>query len=151
MQDLLRKQSGIVTTRVGYTGGTLENPTYKDICTGQTGHAESIEITFDPAITSYRKILEFFFQIHDPTTANRQGNDIGTQYRSAVFVSDGGQRAEAVKLITELNAAGLFTGPIVTEITDAGAFYQAEADHQDYLENYPNGYTCHFVRPDWAL
>jgi peptide-methionine (S)-S-oxide reductase len=151
MQDLLRKQAGIISTRVGYTGGTLDNPTYKDVCTGQTGHAEAIEITFDPAITSYHKILEFFFQIHDPTTANRQGNDIGTQYRSAIFVLDAAQREEARTLIAELNAAGLFPGPIVTEITDADTFFEAEANHQDYLEHYPNGYTCHFIRPNWVL
>ena len=151
MQDLIRKQPGIVSTCVGYTGGHTLKPNYKDICTGQTNHAEAIEITFDPAQTSYRDVLEFFFQIHDPTTVNRQGNDTGTQYRSAIFVIDEQQAQTAKTLIAEIEAAGIFDAPIVTEVTQTSEFYEAEDEHQDYLEKHPDGYTCHFIRPNWTL
>ncbi len=151
MQDLIRKQPGVITTRVGYTGGHTKNPTYNEICIGDTGHAESIEITFDPEKTSYRKILEFFFQIHDPTTPNRQGNDIGSQYRSAIFVHDETQKKISETLVREINGAGFFKNPVVTEITPAGPFHEAEKNHQDYLQKHPGGYTCHFIRPNWRL
>ena len=151
MQDLIRRQDGIISTRVGYTGGHSASPTYKDICKGDTGHAEAIEIVFDPSVTDYRTILEFFFQIHDPTTLNRQGNDVGSQYRSAIFTANDEQIAVAKKVIQALNEAGIYNGPIVTEIKTASEFYQAEDDHQDYLEKFPSGYTCHFIRPNWKL
>lgn len=151
MQDLVRKRPGIIATRVGYTGGALENPRYDDICTGKTGHAEAMEMTFDPAKTSYREILEFFFQIHDPTTKNRQGNDIGTQYRSAIFFMTPEQERTARELIKEIDAAGFLPGPIVTEVAPASAFYEAEKYHQDYLQKHPDGYTCHFIRAKWTL
>ena len=151
MEDLIRKQDGVISTRVGYTGGQTANPTYKDICTGTTGHAESIEITFDPALTSYRKILEFFFQMHDPTTKNRQGNDIGTQYRSAIFYLSDEQKQTAEDLIKEIDDAAFLDAPVVTEITPASSFYKAEDYHQDYLEKNQGGYTCHFIRPLWKL
>jgi peptide-methionine (S)-S-oxide reductase len=151
MQDLIRNQPGVHTTRVGYTGGTLENATYAHVKTGTTGHAESIEITFDPAIMSYEKLLHWFFQIHDPTTKDRQGNDRGSQYRSAIFYESDAQREIAEKVIGEVNASGKWPGPVVTEVSPAGAFWTAEEEHQDYLEKYPNGYTCHYVRPDWVV
>lgn len=151
MQDLIRKQPGIVETRVGYAGGDFANPQYSHVRTGQTGHAESIKIRFDPSVTSYRKVLEFFFQIHDPTTKNRQGNDIGSQYRSAIFTMDSKQEEIAKALIEELSASNIWPGEIVTEVKSAGTFYDAEDEHQDYLEKYPNGYTCHFIRPEWHL
>ena len=147
MQDLIRKVPGVVSTRVGYTGGEVENATYGN----HEGHAEAIEITFDPAQISYRDLLEFFFQIHDPTTVNRQGNDIGTSYRSAIFYTDEEQRRVAEETIADVEASGRWPGTVVTEVTPAGAFWEAEPEHQDYLEHYPNGYTCHFVRPDWIL
>jgi methionine-S-sulfoxide reductase len=147
MQDLIRKLPGVLSTRVGYTGGTVEHATYRN----HEGHAEAIEITFDPAETSYRAILEFFFQIHDPTTRNRQGNDIGTSYRSAIFYLDDEQRRVAEDTIADVEASGLWPGKVVTEVVPAGAFWQAEPEHQDYLERYPNGYTCHFPRPGWVL
>ncbi len=147
MQDLIRKMPGVVATRVGYSGGDVDHATYRNHGT----HAEAIEITFDPAILSYRKILEFFFQIHDPSTANRQGNDIGTSYRSAIFYTDEQQKAVAEDTIADVNASGLWPGKVVTELAPAGPFWEAEPEHQDYLERIPNGYTCHYVRPDWVL
>jgi methionine-S-sulfoxide reductase len=147
MQDLIRKQPGIISTRVGYSGGDVPNATYRNHGT----HAEAIEIEFDPAKVSYRKILEFFFQIHDPTTMNRQGNDRGTSYRSAIFYLDDEQKAVAEDTVADVNASGLWPGTVVTEIAPAGPFWEAEPEHQDYLEKYPNGYTCHFIRPGWVL
>ena len=147
MQDLIRKLPGVVSTRVGYTGGDVPNATYRHHGT----HAEAIEIIFDPARTTYRRLLEFFFQIHDPTTFNRQGNDRGTSYRSAIFFTNDEQRAVAVDTIADVEASGLWPGKVVTEIAPAGDFWEAEPEHQDYLERIPHGYTCHFVRPDWVL
>jgi peptide-methionine (S)-S-oxide reductase len=147
MQDLIRKRPGVVSTRVGYTGGDVPNATYRN----HNGHAEAIEIEFDPAVTSYRAILEFFFQIHDPTTLNRQGNDIGTSYRSAIFYTDDTQKAVAEDTIADVEASGLWPGKVVTEVAPAGAFWEAEPEHQDYLERIPYGYTCHFPRPNWVL
>ena len=147
MQDLIRKQPGVVSTRVGYSGGDVPNATYRNHGT----HAESIEITFDPARISYRTLLEFFFQIHDPTTMNRQGNDIGTSYRSAIFYTSDEQKRIAEDTIEDVNASGLWPGKAVTEVTPAGDFWEAEPEHQDYLERIPDGYTCHFIRPDWKL
>ncbi|MCI5045923.1 MAG: peptide-methionine (S)-S-oxide reductase MsrA [Aquisalinus sp.] len=151
MQDLLRKVPGVEATRVGYTGGHVDNATYDQVKTGKTGHAEAIEINFDPGVVSYRKILEWFFQIHDPTTENRQGNDRGSQYRSAIFYTDDMQRETAFAVIDAVNQSGNWPGQVVTEVVEAGPFWEAEDFHQDYLEKYPNGYTCHFVRPDWKL
>jgi peptide-methionine (S)-S-oxide reductase len=147
MQDLFRRRPGVVSTRVGYSGGDVPNATYRDHGT----HAEAIEILFDPEQTSYRELLEFFFQIHDPTTLNRQGNDMGTSYRSAIFYLDDEQRRAAEETIADVAASGRWPGKIVTEVAAAGPFWEAEPEHQDYLERYPNGYTCHFVRPDWVL
>ena len=147
MQDLIRKRPGVLSTRVGYTGGEVANATYRNHGT----HAEAIEIVFDPEVTSYRELLEFFFQIHDPTTRNRQGNDIGASYRSAIFYLDEEQRRVAEDTIADVDASGLWPGTVVTEVTPAGPFWEAEPEHQDYLERYPNGYTCHFVRPNWKL
>ncbi|MET0975912.1 MAG: peptide-methionine (S)-S-oxide reductase MsrA [Leifsonia sp.] len=147
MQDLIRKRPGVVSTRVGYTGGDVQNATYRN----HGSHAEAIEIVFDPEVTSYRDQLEFFFQIHDPTTKNRQGNDIGTSYRSAIFPTTPEQDAVARDTIADVDASGLWPAKVVTEITPAGDFWEAEPEHQDYLEHYPNGYTCHFVRPGWKL
>jgi methionine-S-sulfoxide reductase len=147
MQDLIRRQPGVLATRVGYTGGQNANATYRN----HPGHAEAIEIQFDPAQTSYRDILEFFFQIHDPTTRNRQGNDVGTSYRSAIFYVDDEQKRVAEDTIADVEASGLWPGKVVTEVTPAGPFWEAEPEHQDYLERYPDGYTCHFVRPGWKL
>ena len=147
MQDLIRRQPGVLATRVGYTGGQNANATYRN----HPGHAEAIEILFDPAKTSYRDILEFFFQIHDPTTYNRQGNDVGTSYRSAIFYVDDEQKRIAEDTIADVDASGLWPGKVVTEVTPAGPFWEAEPEHQDYLITYPNGYTCHFVRPGWKL
>ena len=147
MQDLLRRQPGIVSTRVGYTGGDVPNATYRNHGT----HAEAIEIEFDPQVISYRRILEFFFQIHDPTTMNRQGNDIGTSYRSAIFYADDEQKDVAQDTIADVDASGLWPGKVVTELAPVGPFWEAEPEHQDYLERYPEGYTCHFIRPDWKL
>jgi len=147
MQDLIRKLPGVVSTRVGYTGGDVPNATYRNHGT----HAEAIEIAFDPTRISYRDLLEFFFQVHDPTTLNRQGNDIGTSYRSAIFYSDEEQRHIAEETIADVNASGLWPGAVVTELSPAGPFWEAEPEHQDYLERLPHGYTCHFVRPNWKL
>jgi peptide-methionine (S)-S-oxide reductase len=147
MQDLIRKLPGVIATRVGYTGGDVPNATYRNHGT----HAEGIEITFDPKLTSFRNLLEFFFQIHDPTTRNRQGNDIGTSYRSAIFYVDDEQKHIAEDTIADVNASGLWPGKVVTEVAPAGPFWQAEPEHQDYLERYPDGYTCHFIRPGWKL
>jgi len=147
MQDLIRKQPGVLTTRVGYTGGHVANATYRN----HGGHAEAIEIIYDPAKTSFRQILEFFFQIHDPTTVNRQGNDLGTSYRSAIFHTNDDQRRIAEDTIADVEASGLWPGKVVTEVTKASDFWEAEPEHQDYLERIPNGYTCHFIRPGWKL
>jgi peptide-methionine (S)-S-oxide reductase len=147
MQDLIRKRPGVISTRVGYTGGNVENATYRH----HQGHAEAIEIIFDPTVISYRDILAFFFQIHDPTTRDRQGNDVGTSYRSAIFYLNDEQRQVAEDVIADVDASGLWPGKVVTEVDPAGAFWEAEAEHQDYLEHYPNGYTCHFPRPNWVL
>lgn len=151
VEDLFRKRPGVVDTEVGYTGGDLENPTYKDVKTGETGHAEAIRIEYDPQKTNYRDLLEFFFQIHDPTTRNRQGNDVGTQYRSAIFYLSEEQKRIAQAVIADYEKSGVFPGRIVTEVVPAGPFYRAEDFHQDYLAKYPEGYTCHFIRPEWAL
>ena len=151
MQDLIRKYPGVITTRVGYAGGATENPRYEDVKTGATGHAESILIEFNPEELSYRKLVEFFFQIHDPTTKDRQGNDVGSQYRSAIFYRDETQKEVAEATMRDLESSGKWPGAIVTELEPAGPFYDAEDFHQDYLERYPNGYTCHFVRPEWFL
>jgi peptide-methionine (S)-S-oxide reductase len=147
MQDLIRKLPGVLETRVGYTGGDVQHATYRNHGT----HAEGIEITFDPEQISYRKLLEFFFQIHDPTTKNRQGNDVGASYRSAIYYLSDQQKDIAEDTIADVNASGLWPGPVVTEVVPAGAFWEAEPEHQDYLERYPNGYTCHFPRRDWVL
>ncbi len=147
MQDLIRKMLGVVSTRVGYTGGDVPNATYRH----HGSHAEAIEIVFDPAVLSYRQLLEFFFQIHDPTTLNRQGNDRGASYRSAIYVTSEAQRIEAIDTIKDVDASGLWPGKVVTEVAPAGAFWQAEPEHQDYLERNPGGYTCHFARPGWVL
>jgi peptide-methionine (S)-S-oxide reductase len=147
MQDLLRRYPGVISTRVGYTGGNVPNATYRN----HKGHAEAIEIIFDPQQLSYRRLLEFFFQIHDPTTSNRQGNDVGTSYRSAIFYTTDEQKHVAEETIADVNASGLWPGKAVTEVVPAGAFWEAEPEHQDYLERIPNGYTCHFIRPNWTL
>lgn len=147
MQDLLRRYKGVISTRVGYTGGDVANATYRN----HGSHAEAIEIVFDPAEISYRSILEFFFQIHDPTTLNRQGNDIGLSYRSAIYHVDDTQKQVAEETIRDVDASGVWPGKVVTELAPAGPFWEAEPEHQDYLERYPTGYTCHFVRPNWTL
>ncbi len=147
MEDLIRKMPGVVSTRVGYTGGDVKNATYRNHGT----HAEGIEVIYDPAIMSYRKLLEFFFQIHDPSTKNRQGNDQGTAYRSGIYYVDEAQRLEAINTIADVDASGIWPNKVVTEVAPAGDFWLAEPEHQDYLEKFPNGYTCHFVRPDWVL
>jgi len=147
MQDLIRKYPGVISTRVGYTRGDVLNATYRHHGT----HAEAIEIVFDPQKISYRQLLEFFFQIHDPTTRNRQGNDIGASYRSAIFYTTEDQKNIAYDTIADVDASGLWPGKVVTEVVPAGPFWEAEPEHQDYLEHYPNGYTCHFVRPGWVL
>lgn len=151
MEELFRQQPGVLRTRVGYTGGHVPNVTYNDVKTGTTGHAEAIEVVFDPSKTSFRQLLLFFFSMHDPTTKNRQGNDIGDSYRSAIFCLDGGQANTASEVIKALDASGKLPGPIVTEVVKAGPFYEAEPQHQNYLQHYPNGYTCHWVRADWQL
>ena len=147
MQDLIRRYPGVISTRVGYTGGEVANATYRNHGT----HAEAIEIVFDPDKLSYRSLLEFFFQIHDPTTRNRQGNDRGTSYRSAIFYTSDEQRRVAEQTIVDVEASELWPGKVVTEVAAAGPFWEAEPEHQDYLERYPNGYTCHFIRPNWKL
>jgi peptide-methionine (S)-S-oxide reductase len=147
MQDLIRRRPGVLTTRVGYTGGDVPNATYRN----HGSHAEAIEIVFDPGQISYRDLLEFFFQVHDPTTKNRQGNDIGLSYRSAIFYSNDQQKRVAYDTIADVDASGLWPGKVVTEVEPAGPFWEAEPEHQDYLERYPDGYTCHFVRPNWKL
>jgi peptide-methionine (S)-S-oxide reductase len=147
MQDLFRRQPGVLSTRVGYSGGETPNATYRNHGT----HAEAIEVIFDPAATDFRAILEFFFQVHDPTTKNRQGGDIGTSYRSAIFYTNDEQKRVAEDTIADVDASGLWPGKAVTEVTPAGDFWEAEPEHQDYLQRIPNGYTCHFVRPGWKL
>jgi len=147
MQDLLRRYPGVILTRVGYSGGDVPNATYRNHGT----HAEAIEIILDPEKTSYRTLLEFFFQIHDPTTLNRQGNDRGISYRSAIYYVSDTQRETAIDTIADVDASGLWPGKVVTELAPASDFWEAEPEHQDYLERIPNGYTCHFVRPDWKL
>lgn len=147
MQDLIRKLPGVVSTRVGYTGGEVPNATYRN----HGNHAEAIEINFDPAKTSFRELLAFFFQIHDPSTPNRQGNDRGASYRSAIFYTSDEQKRVAEDTIADIDASGLWPGKVVTEVAPANDFWEAEPEHQDYLERQPNGYTCHFVRPDWKL
>lgn len=147
MEDLFRRYPGVISTRVGYSGGDVPNATYRN----HGSHAEAIEIIFDPQKLSYRKLLEYFFQIHDPTTLNRQGNDVGTSYRSAIFYTSDDQKRVAEETIADVNASGIWPGKVVTEVKPAGEFWEAEPEHQDYLERYPNGYTCHYVRPDWRL
>ena len=147
VQDLLRRYPGVISTRVGYSGGDVPNATYRNHGT----HAEAIEIVFDPSKISFRKLLEFFFQIHDPTTKNRQGNDIGTSYRSAIFYLTDEQKKVAEDTIADVDASGLWPGKVVTEVDAAGPFWEAEPEHQDYLQKIPYGYTCHYVRPDWVL
>ena len=147
MQDLIRKMPGVLSTRVGYTGGDVPNATYRHHGT----HAEGIEVIFDPDQISYRKLLEFFFQIHDPSTLNRQGNDRGLSYRSAIYFENDAQKAEAERTIKDVDASGLWPDKVVTEVEPVGDFWEAEPEHQDYLERIPNGYTCHYVRPNWVL
>ena len=147
MQDLIRKMPGVLSTRVGYSGGDVPNATYRNHGT----HAEAIEIVFDPNVMSYRTLLEFFFQIHDPTTRNRQGNDTGTSYRSGIYYTTAEQKRIAENTIADVEASGLWPGKVVTEVAPAGPFWEAEPEHQDYLERYPDGYTCHFVCPNWKL
>jgi len=147
MQDLIRKMDGVISTRVGYSGGDVPNATYRHHGT----HAEAIEVVFDPARLGYRKLLEFFFQVHDPSTKNRQGNDMGMSYRSAIYFTSDEQKRIALDTIADVDASGLWPGRVVTEVAPAGPFWEAEPEHQDYLERIPNGYTCHFVRPGWKL
>ncbi|MFA9218187.1 MAG: peptide-methionine (S)-S-oxide reductase MsrA [Sphingomonadaceae bacterium] len=147
VQELLRSYPGVLKTRVGYSGGDVAHATYRN----HGSHAEAVEIVFDPAVISYRKILEFFFQIHDPSTPNRQGNDRGESYRSAIFYTSEAQRQEALNTIADVDASGLWPGKVVTEVAAAGPFWEAEPEHQDYLQRLPHGYTCHWVRPDWQL
>jgi peptide-methionine (S)-S-oxide reductase len=147
MQDLIRKKPGVISTRVGYSGGDVPNATYRNHGT----HAEAIEINYDPSKISYRDLLEFFFQIHDPTTRNRQGNDIGLSYRSAIYYTSEEQKRVALDTIADVDASKLWPGKVVTEVQPVGPFWEAEPEHQDYLEKYPEGYTCHFARPGWKL
>ena len=147
MQDLIRRMPGVIATRVGYSGGDVPHATYRNHGT----HAEAIEIMFDPDLISYRRLLEFFFQIHDPSTPNRQGNDIGPGYRSAIYYADEAQKQVALDTIADVDASGIWPGRVVTEVEPVGDFWEAEPEHQDYLERFPNGYTCHFPRPDWVL
>jgi peptide-methionine (S)-S-oxide reductase len=151
MEELIRHLPGVIDTTVDYTGGSLPNPTYSDMKSKITGHAEAVEVIFDPSKLSYRELLEFMFQIHDPTTKNRQGNDIGPSYRSAIFYLNDAQKKEAEQLIAEMSASQKWPGTIVTEIVPAGIFYAAENYHQDYLRRNPNGYTCHYIRRAWKL
>ena len=147
MQDLIRKMPGVISTRVGYSGGDVPNATYRN----HGSHAEAVEVVFDPAVLSYRQLLEFFFQIHDPTTPNRQGNDRGPSYRSGLYFTSEAQRLMALETIADVEASGLWPGKVTTEVKAAGPFWQAEPEHQDYLQRYPDGYTCHWVRPGWKL
>ena len=147
MEELIRHMPGVISTRVGYTGGDVPNATYRNHGT----HAEGIEIIFDPEVMTYRRLLEFFFQIHDPTTPNRQGNDIGLSYRSAIYYVDQAQKDTALDTIADVDASGLWPGKVVTEVEPVGDFWEAEPEHQDYLQRIPHGYTCHFIRPDWVL
>jgi peptide-methionine (S)-S-oxide reductase len=147
MQDLIRRRPGVLSTRVGYTGGEVANATYRN----HGSHAEALEVVFDPEQASYRDLLEFFFQVHDPSTKNRQGNDVGLSYRSAIFYTTDEQQRVARDTIADVDASGLWPGKVVTEVEPAGPFWEAEPEHQDYLEHYPNGYTCHFARPNWKL
>ncbi|WP_157553413.1 peptide-methionine (S)-S-oxide reductase MsrA [Nocardia uniformis] len=147
MEDLIRQQPGVLSTRVGYTGGSNDNPTYRN----HPGHAEAVEIVYDPARTDYRALLAFFFQIHDPTTKDRQGNDIGTSYRSEIFYLGDDQKRVALETIVDVEDSGLWPGKVVTPVTPASTFWEAEPEHQDYLQRYPDGYTCHFPRPGWKL
>jgi peptide-methionine (S)-S-oxide reductase len=147
MQDLIRRMPGVLCTRVGYTGGDVPNATYRN----HGSHAEAIEVVFDPAVISYRKLLEFFFQIHDPSTRNRQGNDLGPSYRSAIYYTSQSQKAVAEDTIADVDASGIWPGKVASELAPAGDFWEAEPEHQDYLERIPNGYTCHYVRADWVL
>ena len=147
MQDLIRKYPGVVSTRVGYTGGEISNATYRN----HGDHAEAIEIVYEPAKISYRSLLEFFFQIHDPSTRNRQGNDVGRSYRSAIFYTNEDQKRVAEDTIADVNASGIWPGKVVTEVVPSGPFWQAEPEHQDYLQRLPHGYTCHFPRAGWVL
>ena len=147
MQELLRRRSGVLSTRVGYSGGDVANATYRHHGT----HAEAVEVVFDPARISYRELLEFFFQIHDPTTVDRQGNDRGASYRSAIYYSSEAQRQVALDTIADVEASGLWPGRVVTQVEPAGDFWEAEPEHQDYLQRHPTGYTCHWPRPDWVL
>lgn len=147
MQDLLRRHRGVISTRVGYTGGAVRNATYRN----HEGHAEAIEVIFDRDQIGFRELLEFFFSIHDPTTPNRQGNDRGTSYRSAIFYTSEEQRHTAARTLAEIDASGKWPGKVVTELAPAGEFWEAEPEHQDYLERNPGGYTCHYIRPDWKL
>jgi peptide-methionine (S)-S-oxide reductase len=147
MQELIRKHPGVISTRVGYSGGDVKNATYRNHGT----HAEAIEVIFDPDKLSFRRLLEFFFQVHDPSTKNRQGNDMGASYRSGIYYTSEQQREIAEDTIDDVNASGLWPGKVVTELKPAGDFWEAEPEHQDYLQRYPNGYTCHWVRPDWKL
>ncbi|PHR55196.1 MAG: peptide-methionine (S)-S-oxide reductase [Robiginitomaculum sp.] len=151
MQDLFRRETGIVGTRVGYSGGEAKNATYDMVKHGTSGHAEAIEIEYDANLISFRDILALFFQLHDPTTSNRQGGDVGSQYRSAIFYTTEAQKKMALKTIIDVEKTGLWPNKIITEVTFAGDFWQAENEHQDYLERYPSGYTCHFLRPHWKL
>lgn len=147
MQDLIRRLPGVISTRVGYTGGEVANATYRN----HGNHAEGIEVIFDPTIITYRKLLEVFFQVHDPSTPNRQGNDIGPSYRSAIYYENDDQKRVAIETIADVDASGLWPARVVTEVEPVGDFWEAEPEHQDYLERFPNGYTCHFPRPNWVL
>jgi peptide-methionine (S)-S-oxide reductase len=147
VQELIRSRRGVISTRAGYTGGDVPNATYRNHGT----HAEAVEIAFDPAATTFRELLEFFFQIHDPTTKDRQGNDTGTSYRSAIFYTDEQQKKIAEQTIADIDRSGLWPGRVVTDVVAAGPFWEAEPEHQDYLQHFPNGYTCHFLRPNWKL
>ena len=151
MEDLFRRLPGVLSTRVGYAGGTVPDATYDKVKRGNTGHAEALEVVFDPARTGFREILEFFFEIHDPSTRNRQGNDVGSQYRSAIFWTSEAQKRVAEETIADVDASGLWPGRVVTEVAEAGPFWEAEPEHQDYLQRYPHGYTCHFPRKNWKL
>ena len=151
MEELIRVRPGILGTRVGYTGGHVRNPTYQMVCTKTTGHAEAIEIEYDKSVTCYRALLEFFFQIHDPTTLDRQGNDIGDSYRSEIFAVNSEQETEANDVISKINASGHWPGKVVTKVSKATDFWEAEPEHQNYLQRYPRGYTCHFLRDNWIL